>query len=118
MAERRSPQRRKLGCRPELLELVRRLLARLWHRAGFRTYWRMAIGAIPIANDISRSLLPPVCRKLLWLGVTAHPSAEWIALQLTEARLLYGFLILARCRNVGASVTADQEDYGKKRGGI
>jgi hypothetical protein len=24
-------------------------------------------------------------RELLWLGVTAHPSAEWIALQLTEA---------------------------------
>jgi transposase InsO family protein len=24
-------------------------------------------------------------RKLLWLGVTSHPSAEWIARQLTEA---------------------------------
>ena len=28
-------------------------------------------------------------RKLLWLGVTAHPSAEWIALQLTEAYAIY-----------------------------
>jgi hypothetical protein len=24
-------------------------------------------------------------RELLWLGVTAHPSGEWIARQLTEA---------------------------------
>src|SRR3954471_14033082 len=54
-------------------------------------------------------------RKLLWLGVTAHPSAEWIALQLTEAygwqqapRYIirdrdraYGHAILRRLRAMG-----------------
>ena len=33
-------------------------------------------------------------RKLLWLGVTAHPSAEWIAHQLTEA---YGWQRAPQC---------------------
>ena len=27
----------------------------------------------------------PRSRELLWLGVTAHPSAQWVAQQLTEA---------------------------------
>ena len=25
-------------------------------------------------------------RQMLWLGVTKHPTAEWVARQLTEAR--------------------------------
>src|SRR3979409_2547351 len=54
-------------------------------------------------------------RKLLWLGVAAHPSAEWIALQLTEAygwqqapRYIirdrdraYGHAVLRRLRAMG-----------------
>ena len=54
-------------------------------------------------------------RKLLWLGATAHPSAEWIALQLTEAygwqqapRYIirdrdraYGHAVLRRLRAMG-----------------
>jgi hypothetical protein len=32
-------------------------------------------------------------RQILWLGVTAHPTAEWIACQLTEA---YGWKAAAR----------------------
>jgi hypothetical protein len=30
-------------------------------------------------------ILRPSRRELLWLGVTAHPNAEWLARQLTEA---------------------------------
>ena len=30
-------------------------------------------------------ILQPGRRQILWLGVTAHPTAEWIARQLTEA---------------------------------
>jgi hypothetical protein len=33
-------------------------------------------------------------RQILWLGVTAHPSAEWISHQLTEA---YGWKVALRC---------------------
>jgi transposase InsO family protein len=54
-------------------------------------------------------------RELLWLGVTAHPSAEWIARQLTEAYgwqqtpryivrdrdCVYGSVFLRRLRTMG-----------------
>src|SRR6267143_953740 len=54
-------------------------------------------------------------RELLWLGVTAHPSAEWIARQLTEAYgwqqspryiirdrdCVYGDVFLRRLRAMG-----------------
>ena len=54
-------------------------------------------------------------RELLWLGVTAHPSAEWIARQLTEAYgwqqaprylvrdrdRIYGHAFLRRLRAMG-----------------
>jgi len=54
-------------------------------------------------------------RELLWMGVTAHPSAEWIARQLTEAcgwrrapryiirdrDRVYGHAVLSRLRAMG-----------------
>jgi hypothetical protein len=54
-------------------------------------------------------------RELLWFGVTAHPSAEWIARQLTEAYgwqpapryiardrdCVYGDAVLRRLRAMG-----------------
>src|SRR5262245_35875451 len=54
-------------------------------------------------------------RELLWLGVTAHPSAEWIVRQLTEAYgwqpapryiirdrdCVYGGVFLRRLRAMG-----------------
>ena len=54
-------------------------------------------------------------RQLLWVGVTAHPTAEWIANQLTEAcgweqipRYLirdndgaYGEIFIRRVRSIG-----------------
>jgi transposase InsO family protein len=54
-------------------------------------------------------------RELLWLGVTAHPNAEWIARQLTEAYVwrqtpryiirdrdrVYGHAFLRRIRAMG-----------------
>jgi hypothetical protein len=32
-----------------------------------------------------RQLLQHRRREILWLGVTAHPNAEWISCQITEA---------------------------------
>jgi hypothetical protein len=39
----------------------------------------------PPAGRRGQSAGPRARRELLWLGVTAHPNAEWLARQLTEA---------------------------------
>jgi hypothetical protein len=40
------------------------------------TSFRLLYGLLIVGHDR---------RQILWLGVTAHPTAEWIANQLTEA---------------------------------
>jgi hypothetical protein len=54
-------------------------------------YWRAAKGDNKRGSTISFGLLYGLLilrqsrRELLWLGVTAHPNAQWLARQLTEA---------------------------------
>ena len=43
-------------------------------------------------------------RKLVWINVTSHPTAEWIARQVTEA-FPWAYLIRDRDRVYGAAVT-------------
>ena len=57
-------------------------------------------------------------RELLWLGVTAHPTAEWIAQQITEAfgwrnapryvvrdrDRVYGARLIQRVRSMGIGI--------------
>ena len=74
-----------------------------WHRAGFRCYWRwksrslggrppdiaaMDLFVVPtIGFDMLYALLIVRLdrRQLVWINVTQHPTADWIARQLTEA---------------------------------
>ena len=48
-------------------------------------------------------------RKLLWLGVTAHPNAEWIARQLTEA---CGLRRAVRAESIRRSLDPDGSSLG------
>jgi hypothetical protein len=57
-------------------------------------------------------------RQILWLGVTAHPTAEWISHQLTEA---YGWKVapryIIRDRDA-ATVTSSSAAFGRWAFGI
>jgi hypothetical protein len=115
-----------------------------WHRAGFRAYWRWKSrprGGRPRAGRPFCATMPTalrrwICsssrrsrfgccmdflilqhsrRQLLWLVVTARPSAHWIARQLTEAYgwqqtpryivrdrdCVYGNVVIQRLRAMG-----------------
>src|ERR1700730_912259 len=119
------------------LAIVRPETVIRWHRAGFRSYWRwkskhrcgrpavtveirQLIRQMSVANPLWGA--PRIHGELLklgidvgWFGVTAHPMAEWIANQLTEAcgweqipRYLirdrdgaYGEIFIRRVRSIG-----------------
>jgi hypothetical protein len=54
-----------------------------WHRAGFRRYWRWKsrnLGGRPQISADLRALI-----RRMSLENVAHPTAEWIAQQITEA---------------------------------
>jgi hypothetical protein len=54
-------------------------------------------------------------RELVWINVTAHPTAEWIARQITEAfpwNEAPRYLIRDRDGIYGAAVTLDYEPWG------
>src|SRR5437667_7330726 len=96
-----------------------------WHRAGFRAYWLMARRRQPPSQgwktflhnhadgiaSIDLFVVPTISfrllygllllhhdrRQILWLGVTAHPTAEWISHQLTEA---YGWKVAVPVGNL------------------
>jgi hypothetical protein len=57
-------------------------------------------------------------RQMLWLGVTAHPTAEWISHQITEA---YGWKVAPRyiIRDRDAvSPSGDEHSGSANRGAI
>jgi transposase InsO family protein len=97
-----------------------------WHRAGFRCYWRWKSrppGGRPQIETNLRvfDLLYAFIivrldrRELVWISVTAHPTAEWVARQITEAfpwneaprymirdrDLIFGTIVTRRLRAMG-----------------
>src|ERR1700722_15615387 len=68
----------------DALKIVRPETVIRGHRAGFRLSFRLLYGLLILQHDR---------RQILWLGVTAHPTAEWISHQITEA---YGWKVAPR----------------------
>ena len=95
-----------------LMVIVRPETVLRWHRAGFRTFWRWksrSAGGRP-KTDVEGNHAPEIAaidlfvvptigfkllyaliilrldrRLLIWIDVTANPTAEWIARQIGEA---------------------------------
>ena len=101
-----------------------------WHRVGFRRYWQWksrSRGGRPQIDTDLRALIrrisypdhwlrPALClrhhssgpRNLVWINVTPHPTAEWIARPVTEAFPWVEappYLIRDQDRVYGATVT-------------
>src|ERR1700730_16035442 len=99
----------------DALAIVRPETVIRWHRAGFRSYWRWKSKQRCGRLLYGLLIMGHGRRQLLWFGVTADPTAEWIANQLTEAcgweqipRYLirdrdgaYGEIFIRRVRSIG-----------------
>jgi hypothetical protein len=98
----------------QVLTIIRPETLVRWHRAGFRCYWRWKsrpLGGRPPIGPELRVLIRRMSvenplwgaprihgelpyayiivrldrRELVWINVTPHPTAEWVARQITEA---------------------------------
>jgi transposase InsO family protein len=83
----------------QVLTIIRPETLVRWHRAGFRCYWRWksrAQGGRPQIDTELRVLIRRMSmenplwvrldrRDLVWINVTANPTAEWVARQIMEA---------------------------------
>jgi hypothetical protein len=128
----------------QVLTIIRPETLVRWHRAGFRGYWRSISrpqgGRPPIDTELRvlirrMSVENPLWgaprihgellyafvivrlrrRELVWINVTANPTAEWVARQITEAfpwneaprymirdrDRIYGVVVARRLRAMG-----------------
>src|SRR6266436_5437051 len=117
----------------KVLTIIRPETLVCWHKAGFRCYWRWKSrpqGGRPQIDTELRELIRRMSvenplwgaprihggrRDLVWINVTANPTAEWVARQVTEAfpwdeaprylirdrDRIYGSVVTRRLRGMG-----------------
>ena len=55
------------------------------HADGSRRLISLSFRRLPLSNSFAFLILGHGRRQLLWFAVTRHPTAEWLARQITEA---------------------------------
>jgi hypothetical protein len=94
----------------QALTIIRPETLLRWHRAGFRFYWRWKSRPLGGRAPIDIELRVLIRRMSLENPVTATPTAEWVARQITEAfpwNEAQRYLIRDRDRITAASSHAD-----------